>query len=220
MLCYLIISARFTNFLILFLLSFHGRSPPPPPPPPQDWSTFNVYQFNNGALTPVALQQGVRKQGWCLMDTGCLAGVSPVFGCIGQGLSKGCSDEYTSDMDCQWIDVTDLATTGRFRVSFEVNKERRIPEKCARRPRSRGCPGAPPPPLPPPVCVLLGGAAMIMTYSCDDRAARLEEEERQKNIIIALPLSLLLVVGSFWQLLAAVKHSGLSFSCRHRLLFS
>ena len=30
------------------------------------------------------------------------------FGCRNMGISPGCSDQYASHLDCQWIDITDL----------------------------------------------------------------------------------------------------------------
>ena len=30
------------------------------------------------------------------------------FSCDNQGISPGCSDQYASHYDCQWIDITDL----------------------------------------------------------------------------------------------------------------
>ena len=30
------------------------------------------------------------------------------FSCGNMGISPGCSDQYASNYDCQWIDITDL----------------------------------------------------------------------------------------------------------------
>ncbi|XP_055896709.1 lysyl oxidase homolog 2-like isoform X2 [Biomphalaria glabrata] len=56
------------------------------------------------------LAQG-SKASFCLEDSACDQGVHPQFNCKGyaeQGLSVNCSDNYLFDIDCQWIDITDI----------------------------------------------------------------------------------------------------------------
>lgn len=47
------------------------------------------------------------KSGFCVIDLGCPTGNNK-YGCANMGLSVGCYDEYGSELDCQWIDVTDI----------------------------------------------------------------------------------------------------------------
>ncbi|MEM6321095.1 MAG: lysyl oxidase family protein [Bacteroidota bacterium] len=47
------------------------------------------------------------KSGFCVIDLNCPTGNNK-YGCNNMGLSVGCYDEYGSDLDCQWIDVTDI----------------------------------------------------------------------------------------------------------------
>ena len=47
------------------------------------------------------------KSGFCLIDLSCPTGNNK-YGCANMGLSVGCYDEYSSELDCQWIDVTDI----------------------------------------------------------------------------------------------------------------
>ena len=47
------------------------------------------------------------KSGFCVIDLSCPTGNNK-YGCANMGLSVGCYDEYGSELDCQWIDVTDI----------------------------------------------------------------------------------------------------------------
>ena len=47
------------------------------------------------------------KSGFCVIDLKCPSGNNK-YGCNNMGLSVGCYDEYGSELDCQWIDVTDI----------------------------------------------------------------------------------------------------------------
>ncbi len=64
------------------------------------------------------------KQAFCLLDWDPYAwpdaGEDPVFTCYNQGLSVGWSDTYAANLDCQWIDVTDVAP-GEYTLRMEVN---------------------------------------------------------------------------------------------------
>ncbi|XP_078587639.1 protein-lysine 6-oxidase-like [Branchiostoma floridae x Branchiostoma japonicum] len=71
------------------------------------------------------------KPSWCLENTGCgYTSRRPVsYNCHWgtQGISSGCWDTYTSDLDCQWIDVTDV-TPGFYIMEVAVNHHRRVIE--------------------------------------------------------------------------------------------
>ncbi|BFY99027.1 hypothetical protein BsWGS_02067 [Bradybaena similaris] len=63
------------------------------------------------------------KASFCLEDTTCDNGVHPQYNCRGfadQGLSVNCSDNYMYDIDCQWIDISELKP-GEYTFLVEVN---------------------------------------------------------------------------------------------------
>jgi hypothetical protein len=72
------------------------------------------------------------KQAFCLMDTEQVSdapGVAraPLYDCDFQGIQRGWGDSYYAALDCQWIDVTDVAP-GDYSLRIEINGARTIPE--------------------------------------------------------------------------------------------
>ncbi|NNE29166.1 MAG: T9SS type A sorting domain-containing protein [Saprospiraceae bacterium] len=47
------------------------------------------------------------KNGFCVIDLGCTTG-SPQYNCNYMGITAGCYDEYWAELECQWIDLTDV----------------------------------------------------------------------------------------------------------------
>ena len=70
------------------------------------------------------------KASFCLEDTECDSGVEQFFNCSNkgnQGISVGCADNYKNDIDCQWIDITDVPS-GNYSIRVNVNPTRNVPE--------------------------------------------------------------------------------------------
>lgn len=47
------------------------------------------------------------KNGFCVIDLGCTTGQFQ-YQCNNMGISAGCYDEYWAELECQWIDITDV----------------------------------------------------------------------------------------------------------------
>ncbi|NNE14421.1 MAG: T9SS type A sorting domain-containing protein [Saprospiraceae bacterium] len=71
----------------------------------------------NGQPEPVGF-----KNGFCVLDLDCESN-QPKYLCSYMGITAGCSDIYDVDVDCQWIDITDIAD-GEYTLVARVNWNR------------------------------------------------------------------------------------------------
>ncbi|KAL2092854.1 hypothetical protein ACEWY4_012652 [Coilia grayii] len=80
------------------------------------------------ASTHVRVAEG-HKASFCLEDTSCDPGYYRRYACTShtQGLSPGCYDTYNADIDCQWIDITDVRP-GKYILKVTVNPGFQVPE--------------------------------------------------------------------------------------------
>ncbi|XP_012689896.1 lysyl oxidase homolog 1 [Clupea harengus] len=69
------------------------------------------------------------KASFCLEDTTCDFGHLKRYACTShtQGLSPGCYDTYNADIDCQWIDITEVQP-GNYILKLTVNPKYLVQE--------------------------------------------------------------------------------------------
>ncbi|KAM4749632.1 lysyl oxidase homolog 1 [Rhinophrynus dorsalis] len=69
------------------------------------------------------------KASFCLEDTTCDFGNLKRYACTShtQGLSPGCYDTYNADIDCQWIDITEVKP-GNYILKVVVNPKYKVLE--------------------------------------------------------------------------------------------
>jgi hypothetical protein len=81
---------------------------------------FAEYRLENAGGTVVT----GHKQAFCLMDSLQITGdAGPAkYDCDNQGISAGWSDVYGRYLDCQWIDITNVAA-GDYTLAIEINPQ-------------------------------------------------------------------------------------------------
>ncbi|XP_068447587.1 lysyl oxidase-like 5a [Clinocottus analis] len=110
-----------------------------PVKPRHEWEWHSCHQhyhsmeaFSNYDLLDVSTGQKVaegHKASFCLEDTSCDPGVRRRFACTShtQGLGPGCYDTYHANIDCQWIDITDVPP-GNYILKVTVNPSQMVQE--------------------------------------------------------------------------------------------
>ncbi|CAN0260208.1 unnamed protein product [Lampetra fluviatilis] len=89
-----------------------------------EFSHYNLLEAGSGRK----VAEG-HKASFCLEDTTCDYGYRKRYACTAhtQGLSPGCYDTYNADIDCQWIDITDVRP-GNYVLRLHVNPNYKVRE--------------------------------------------------------------------------------------------
>ncbi|MCD6068821.1 MAG: uncharacterized protein K0S33_3647 [Bacteroidetes bacterium] len=80
----------------------------------EGYADYILYDSNGNPL-PIG-----RKNGFCVMDLDCPAGIPAQYGCGNMGITAGCADIYGAGLSCQWIDITNV-DTGNYTLAVKVN---------------------------------------------------------------------------------------------------
>jgi hypothetical protein len=90
---------------------------------------YTLYQSDGTTVAAVG-----HKQGFCLDDVTAIPSLTPPptvparpFDCGNQGVHVGFEDIYPNDIDCQWIDITDVPP-GSYVLSVVINGDHYLPE--------------------------------------------------------------------------------------------
>ncbi|MFK7984306.1 MAG: lysyl oxidase family protein [Saprospiraceae bacterium] len=78
---------------------------------------YAEYQLYSGEGQPEPIGF---KSGFCVLDINCDDAIEPKYTCDNMGISAGCYDIYDANIDCQWIDVTDVPD-GDYTMVARVN---------------------------------------------------------------------------------------------------
>ncbi|KAJ8278603.1 hypothetical protein COCON_G00056690 [Conger conger] len=88
------------------------------------FSTYDLLDVSTG----LKVAEG-HKASFCLEDTTCDPGFRRRYACTAhtQGLGPGCYDTYDANIDCQWIDITDVPP-GNYVLKVTVNPTFQVQE--------------------------------------------------------------------------------------------
>lgn len=111
------------------------------------FATFNIYNSTGHRVA-----EG-HKASFCLEDNQCMPGVKPKYNCanfgdqgislaptsdceinqinsliwIKKGITVNCSDIYRYNIDCQWVDITEM-DIGTYTIKISINPEFKVGE--------------------------------------------------------------------------------------------
>ncbi|XP_053573302.1 lysyl oxidase homolog 1 [Bombina bombina] len=138
-------SAESSDYDVRVLLRFpqrvknQGTADFLPTRPRQTWEWHSCHQHYHSmdefshydlldATTGRKVAEG-HKASFCLEDTTCDFGNLKRYACTShtQGLSPGCYDTYNADIDCQWIDITEVKP-GNYILKVVVNPKYKVQE--------------------------------------------------------------------------------------------
>ncbi|MBN1208850.1 MAG: hypothetical protein JXB05_28585 [Myxococcaceae bacterium] len=132
---------RVLRFSVEAVNQGHATLTVPPPADRPDLFSFSPchghFHFSGFATYALLDMQGRtvltgRKQAYCMEDTQRIVSgpdvpCSKEFNCDNQGIQRGWSDLYGNTLDCQWLDITDVAP-GDYQLQVTLNPGRAFQE--------------------------------------------------------------------------------------------
>ena len=91
----------------------------------QVFAHFDIMDFHGNRIA-----EG-HKASFCLEDNDCTGPYEAKYDCENygdQGITPGCKDIYHANIDCQWLDVSEL-DTGTYIFQMAINPEFKVAEK-------------------------------------------------------------------------------------------
>lgn len=88
---------------------------------------YDLIEDSSSRILPIGVKNGFCLRDNIVWDADLASGDCSSFDCESQGISRGCADVYGPELDCQWVDITDVAP-GDYTLRVTTNPSALVPE--------------------------------------------------------------------------------------------